>query len=98
MRLSLSANADHYLASILEYGTEKFGYNHAIQYYLKFLDVFDLIKLNPQIGHAGSGYLADYRMFINASHRIFYQLHDQMIIISRILHHSQDEIRHLNLN
>ena len=97
VRLRLTADADKDISSVLDYGTEKFGYSKAVQYYSNLLDAFEAMRLNPHIGFIGSDYLVDYRIFIFRSHRIFYKILDNTIIVTRVLHHSQNEIKHLNL-
>ena len=49
VRLRLTADADKDISSVLDYGTEKFGYSKAVQYYSNLLDAFKAMRLNPHI-------------------------------------------------
>lgn len=95
MDLILSRAADTDLVSILEYGADQFGWDSAQRYVAGFDDSFRLLCRHPRIGAVYPGISPEIRSLAHGSHRIFYDVGDNVILVQRILHKSVDVQRWL---
>ena len=92
-RLELSRDADRDLERLLIWGTAQFGELAADRYHFSFQSTFDLLCRQP---HAGARYEdaeGDLRVFRHKSHRVFYLVEDERILIARVLHSAMDAPR-----
>jgi toxin ParE1/3/4 len=94
-RLELSAEADADLTEILSYGTERFGEAAADAYFFSFEKSFELLRRHPEAGQVDEQSRHHLRRFLHKSHRIFYRLGDDAVLIVRVFHHSRDVGRYL---
>lgn len=95
MRVELSRDADFDMIGILEYGAAQFGWNRAEAYGESFDDGFALLCDYPLIGALHGDIRPPIRSLGHRSHRIFYDIEGDVIIVQRILHHSMDVKQHL---
>ena len=94
-RLELSRDADRDLERLLIWGTSQFGEVAADRYYFSFQTTFDLLILHP---HAGARYEeidGDLRVVRHKSHRVFYLVQVERVLIVRVLHQAMDAPRWL---
>lgn len=94
-RVELSRDADADLVGILEYGAEHFGWDRAEAYAEGFDDSFALLSAYPLIGALHDDIRPPIRSLHHRSHRIFYDIEGETIVVQRILHDSMDAKRHL---
>jgi toxin ParE1/3/4 len=95
LRLELSREADAELVSMLEYGSAQFGWDAAEAYVARFDQAFALLCEHPEIGAVHNQVRPPIRSWSHHSHRIFYDIEGAVIVVRRILHHSQDVVRWL---
>jgi toxin ParE1/3/4 len=95
VRLELSRAADADLVGILDFGTERFGWDGAEAYVASFDRSFALMLDHPLIGAVYPDILPPIRSLAHGSHRIFYDVTESMILVQRILHKSVDVQRWL---
>ena len=94
-RLELSEAADADLASILSYGVEVYGEGAAEAYVESFEAAFALISDWPAAGAVHEEVRPPIRSRPHGSHRIFYDILEDRVIVQRILHQAMDVERHL---
>jgi toxin ParE1/3/4 len=93
LRLSSKAVAD--LDAIDAYSFEQYGDEVATTYMRGFDELFDLLRRHSLAGQDASELGKGIRSLLHRSHRIFYQLGKDEILIVRILHHAIDVKRAL---
>jgi len=93
VRFSNAAEAD--LVEIDEFSVTQFAEDVAEVYMHGFDEAFARLGDFPSAGPAMSGLGEGVRCLIHRSHRIFYRLDEDGVLVVRILHHSQDARRHL---
>lgn len=91
----LGDEAGQDLKSIAEYTLDRFGYEQARKYRYELYETLTLLAKRPGIGKSCEHIRSRARRFSHLSHMIYYQPLEQGILILRILHHSQDPLRHL---
>lgn len=94
-RVELSRDADADIVGILEYGARHFGWDRAEAYAETFDDSFALLSTYPLIGVMHDDVRPPIRSLHHRSHRIFYDVEDEIIVVQRILHQSMDVKLHL---
>jgi len=94
-QLVLSEDADADLAEILDYSIGMFGPAIADDYLLSFERAFDLLCRHPQAGAMRDDIIPPIRCLPHRSHRIFYDIEENEIVVQRVLHHAMDAQRHL---
>jgi toxin ParE1/3/4 len=92
-RLSGKAASD--LAGIADYSLQQFGLERARSYRDDLLKAFVHIAHNPNLGSQISHISPDTRRLVTGSHIIYYRTRPDGLFIRRILHQSQDPLRHL---
>jgi toxin ParE1/3/4 len=95
IRLELSEAADADLVEILRYGVEVFGEESGEAYVHGFGRSFDLIRQHPFAGAIHAELRPPIRSLSYGSHRIFYDVREDDVVVRRILHKSMDVERHL---
>jgi toxin ParE1/3/4 len=93
--VELSEAADADLVEILSYGTEAFGEAQAEAYVKSFDETFDLISRHPLAGAVHDKVRSPIRSLPHGSHRIFYDVLEDEVVVQRILHKAADVLRHL---
>lgn len=88
--LSFSNAAVADLSAIDEYSVSQFGEVVGEAYMHGFDKAFALLRDHPYAGSEASEYGSTYRCLLHRRHRIFYVVHDEMVLIMRILHHAVD--------
>ena len=88
VRLTSSARRD--LAEIDEYGLHEFGDAVADDYLRGFRDTFALLERHGMAGEERPGLGRGIRAIAHRSHRIFYTVKSDIVLILRIFHHSRD--------
>ena len=91
----LTPDADADLAAIYEYSILNFGLARARSYVLGLHHAFGLLGEFPRLGRDFSRVKPNCRRHDYASHLIYYRLEDDGVLILRVLHESQDPLRHL---
>jgi toxin ParE1/3/4 len=95
IRVELGEAADADLVEILSYGAETFGEARAEAYVASFDDTFDLISRHPLAGAVHDEVRPPIRSLPHGSHRIFYDVFEDEVVVQRILHKAVDVLRHL---
>lgn len=96
VRLRLLATAKADLIEIRRFSFEQFGADVANIYFQGFKKAFGLLRTHPLAGAATPELGPDIRCFIHRSHRVFYSVDGDLVLIRRIIHHSRDATRALN--
>jgi toxin ParE1/3/4 len=94
-RLELSEAADADLAAILAYSIEAFGRETAEAYLRSFEDSFALLREHPRAGAIHPIVEPTIRSLSHRSHRIFYDVEADVIVVVRVLHKAMDVERWL---
>lgn len=95
MRLELSDEADADIIGILKYGSANFGWERAEAYVASFEESFVRLIDHPQIGALHPTVRPPIHSWPHGSHRIFYDIIEDAIVVQRILHKSVDVARWL---
>lgn len=93
--VEISEAADADLAEILAYGKENFGENRAEAYLASFQTTIDLIARHPLAGAVHGGVRPPIRSLPHGSHRLFYDVFEDHVVVQRVLHKAVDVQRHL---
>jgi len=93
VELSEAAIAD--LEDILAYGAERFGEDLAQAYLLGFDTAFALISDHPRIGAMHASVRPPIYSLPHGSHRIYYDIFANRVVVQRVLHKALDVERHL---
>jgi toxin ParE1/3/4 len=88
MRLELSEEADADLDELLEYGILNFGIEVGREYYFSFDKAFAVLRKASEAGQVDEE--IGFRRWHHRSHRIFYRIDKDVVLIVRIIHHSRD--------
>ncbi len=89
----LSVAADNDLSEIFDYTGENFGDYQAVKYITGFDVTFENLCKNPMSGRGRNEIKKDLRSISYESHIVFYRIHEDHILIVRILHASRDIIK-----
>ena len=95
LRVEITRDADADFVGMLEYGAERFGWAQAEAYAEGFQASFALLAEYPEIGFLHSEFRPPIRSFPHGSHRIFYDVAAERIVVQRVLHKSRDAQRWL---
>ena len=91
----MRAAAEADLATILDYSIERFGIQTAETYLRSFEQAFDLLRRHPHAGAVHAEVHPPIRVLLHRSHRIFYDVEEDIVWIVRVLHHAMDPLRWL---
>ena len=89
-RLDIKATARAELAQIYDYSVAEFGPKVAEAYLTGLRNTFDRLLEFPFIGTIYPDVTPDVRVTIHRSHRVFYRIDGDEILIVRILHKMRD--------
>ena len=78
------------MAEIDDYGTDAFGDEVAADYARGFNDMWDRLERHPRIGPRQPKLGRLVRCIVHRSHRIFYEVDGEVVLILRIFHHARD--------
>lgn len=87
LRTTQAARAD--IRGIETYSKAAFGSQAAREYLAGLSAIFDLLEARPQAGARDRAF-EDMRSFRYRSHRIYYRLDGDLLLVVRILHHARD--------
>ena len=73
----------------------RFGERVADDYFFSFDAAFELLLTHPLAGARYEDVAGDVRVFRHRSHRIFYLVEEDRVLVVRILHGRMDAPRHL---
>ena len=93
MRLRQSPLASADLDSIYEYGAANHGIEAALAYIEAIEQRYRLLIDHPRSGRAEDAILAGLRSLPSRTHRIYYSIEGDTIMIHRILHQATDAER-----
>jgi toxin ParE1/3/4 len=93
--VEISDAADADLEAIYHYGADRFGEDAAARYLRGFADAFALIAEHPLIGAVIETVRPPIHGLPHGSHRIFYDVFADHVVVQRILHVRMDVERHL---
>jgi toxin ParE1/3/4 len=93
--VEISEAADADLTGIFEYGADRFGDDTAAAYLRGFDAALDLIAGYPMIGAIHDTVHPPIRGLPHGSHRIYYDVFEDCVVVQRILHKAMDAERHL---
>ena len=88
VRFTNAAEAD--LVDIDEFSAARFGEKAGEAYMKGFERAFGKLSDFPLIGHTLPEVGADIGAMTHKSHRIFYRVRDDAVMVLRILHHARD--------
>lgn len=91
----LSEKADDDLRQIYLFSYEQFGEAQADTYLLGLEERFRTLAEQPTLGKKIDHIRAGYFRYEYMRHSIFYTLHEEGILVVRVLHGSMDAERHL---
>lgn len=92
----LSAHAEVDFADIYRYSVLTFGEARADVYASDLIEAFGMLGRNPLAGEDVSTFRSETRRLNHDSHAIYYdQINGEVVRILRILHQTQDPLRHL---
>ena len=89
-RLDIKAAARAELAQIYEFSVTEFGSKVAEAYLIGLRRAFDRLLEFPFIGPVYPDVTPEVRVFLHRSHRIFYRIDGDMVLIVRVLHKHRD--------
>lgn len=89
-RLDIKAAARAELAQIHEYSVAEFGWRAAEAYMIGLRQAFDRLLEFPFIGPIYPDVTPEVRVFLHRSHRIFYRIEGEMVLIVRVLNKQRD--------
>ena len=89
-RVEISELADADLATILDYGVAEFGEQTGEAYVAGFDASFALIAEHPFAGAVHDDVRPPIHSLPHGSHRIFYDVRDDRVIVQRVLHKAMD--------
>jgi toxin ParE1/3/4 len=95
-RVEVKAEADADLDNIFDYSVAVFGLDTAVEYMDGFRRAFDRLAENPRLGPPVADVNPPLRSLSHRSHRIYYTLDGDTILIVRIFHTSRDAANLLN--
>lgn len=91
-RLDIKAAARRDLSEIRDFSTERFGGKVAVAYLAGFRAAFRRILDFPEMGSVVPEAKVTTHLYVYRSHRIFYRIDKDAVLIIRIIHHSRDVI------
>lgn len=94
MKVRLSKLADRDLTDIYKYSFREFGKAQAERYYFGLWECFEFLSEHPHIGRLRLEFQPPARSHHHRKHVVFYDLEDDHILITRILHERMDLERH----
>lgn len=94
-KYTLSRKAEADLAAIIDFSLETFGIEQARIYYDSLIDALNHIADHPEIGMSFAHIKPNTRRLVHGSHVVYYRTDTSSVFIRRILHQSQDPMRHL---
>ena len=90
MRLRKSRLAEADLAAIADYGVDNFGAARALAYVDMIESLCRELLVHPERGRAERALRPDLRSLSAGSHRIYYSVESNMLIVRRVLHKAMD--------
>ena len=90
MRLSKSRLAEADLAAIADYGVDNFGVERALAYVDMIESRCRELLVYPERGRAERALRSDLRSLSIGSHRIYYSIDGDDLIVRRVLHKAMD--------
>jgi toxin ParE1/3/4 len=96
MRLRRTRQAENDLLAIADYGYENFGEDRATAYVDELEKRCRELVANPALGRTEPLLGKPMRSLSSASHRIYYLIEGDEVVLYRILHKSMDVLRHLD--
>jgi toxin ParE1/3/4 len=94
VRFLATAKAD--LTAIRHYSLTEFGAEVADAYFKGFKAAFSILREHPMAGSDKPELGPDIRCYVHRRHRIFYSVEGDLVLIRRVVHHSQDARHALN--
>jgi toxin ParE1/3/4 len=89
-RLDIKAAARAELAQIYQYSVAEFGSQIAEAYMIGLRQAFDRLLEFPFIAPAYPDVAPEVRVLLHRSHRIFYRIEGDVVLIVRVLHKHRD--------
>ncbi len=89
-RLDIKAAARAELAQIYEFSVAEFGWQVAEAYMIGLRQAFDRLLEFPFLGPVYPDVTPEVRVFLHRSHRIFYRIEGDLVLIVRVLHKHRD--------
>ena len=90
MRLRKSRLAETDLAAIADYGVDNFGAERALAYINAIEGRCRELLLHPELGRAERELRPDIRSLSAGSHRIYYSVEGEVLMVRRVLHKAMD--------
>lgn len=86
----LSTEAEYDIDDLFDYGEARFGFDAAIDYLTSIDRLFDRLVENPELGRIRPELMVNLRSIVHEPYTVFYRVHQQHIVIARILRCSRD--------
>ncbi|OQD43415.1 type II toxin-antitoxin system RelE/ParE family toxin [Flavobacterium sp. ASW18X] len=86
----LTKDADSDLDEIFDYSEAEFGFNKAVKYLSDFENLFEQLVKNPNLGRERNEIKKGIYSIIENEHIVFYEIHENHILIARVLHGRKD--------
>jgi toxin ParE1/3/4 len=90
MRLEITDRAASDIEGIVEFSVAEFGNAVARKYHMQIQQALDRSMDHPYVGRAEPDLRIDVRSISANSHRIFYSVEGEIVVIRRVLHKSMD--------
>ena len=90
MRLRKSRLAETDLAAIADFGVDNFGAERALAYINAIESRCLELLLHPELGRAERDLRPDIRSMSAGSHRIYYSVEGDELVVRRVLHKAMD--------
>ena len=91
----VSEQAVNDLKEIYKYSYHQFGEEQAEHYYAALWDCFQRLAETPEIGRQRLEFDPPLRSYNHRRHVVFYDVHDDYILIVRVLHQNMEPGRHI---
>jgi len=95
IQLTLADAAKADLVAILDYGTNLFGVEPAEAYLQRFSVTFERIREFPSAGLLHDSIRPPIRSMSSGSHRVYYDVLPDRVVVQRVLHKAMDVERWL---
>lgn len=86
----LSNDTDADLDEIFDYTEAEHGFNNAVKYLSNLEYLFEQLIKNPNLGKERKEIKKGIYSIVEQEHIIFYEIHEEYILIARVLHGRRD--------
>jgi toxin ParE1/3/4 len=95
MRLKISREAKRDLLAIARFGTFRFGRVQSQTYSNRLTQAMELLAQNPEMARIREGYGRQVRIHPVGAHAVVYEIVEDVLTVTRVLHGHQNWIDHI---